>query len=71
MHCLLAGTAFTMFTLSPMQAYRVLADGDTTPESEVGIVSVSIIIEDVNDNIPVWISAFPDDTILEVRNYMH
>jgi hypothetical protein len=56
------GTA--VFTIN-IRAFRVAADGDTTPESEVSIVSVIIIITDQNDHSPVWTSTFSPLTIPE------
>lgn len=39
---------------------------DTTPQSEVNIVSVIIEISDINDNNPVWTSVFSAISIPEV-----
>ena len=38
----------------------------TVPQSEAAIVSVIIVVTDVNDNPPVWTSAFNPVTIAEV-----
>lgn len=49
----------------------MLADGDTVAQSEVSIVSVVIIITDLNDNDPVFTSMFSAVTLSEVSNCMH
>ena len=41
-------------------------DGDRVPQSEVSIVSVVIIVTDVNDHSPLWTSTFSPITIPEV-----
>lgn len=52
------------------QAFRVASDGATIRESEVSIALVSIIIADINDQPPVWTSAFTPLTIPEVSLLM-
>ncbi len=45
------------------------SDGSTVPQSEATIVSVIIVVLDVNDNSPVWTSVFNPVTLIEVGHY--
>lgn len=44
------------------------AAGSIVPQTEASIVSVVIIVADLNDNDPVWASIFDPVTISEVRH---